>query len=200
MKYRIQNINELNIDEIKKSVSKQRIERAAKFKFDVDRNRSIAVEYLLNEMISEYCDGVTTPVILVYDENGKPHVYKENGDEVEFSLSHSGDYVACIISDKKCGIDIEKHSNRDYSKIAKRICTEKELTKVCDEKAFYTLWTLKESVLKAVGLGLALDMRKVELCHDTNKEEYEAVIEGVTYIGKSLQAPEGYSLSYVEAM
>ena len=43
-------------------------------------------------------------------------------------------------------------------------------------------------------------MRKVELCHDTNKEEYKAVIEGVTYIGKSLQAPEGYSLSYVEAM
>lgn len=195
MLYRYLNINELHIEEISKKVSKERLERANKFKHEIDKKRSIAVEYLLNEMIMDEFSEIETPVSLSYDEKGKPHI---DNDIIHFSLSHSGDYVACIISDKPCGIDIEKHSEkREYEKIAKRICTDTEISMICNSDEFYSFWTLKESVLKAVGLGLALDMRKVEL---KRKEEgvYTTKIDDEEYSGRVLKAPEGYSLSYVE--
>lgn len=234
IEYRILNINELNIEEIRKFVSDKRIEKSERYKNESDRIRSIAVEYLLNDMLKEFCPEIETPVTLEYDEHGKPHIYtgsvvnnecgfdvdnglasnKGKADAVHFSLSHSGDFVACLLADKPCGIDIEEHSERDYSKIAKRICTENELKAIKSREEFYNIWTLKESVLKAVGLGLALEMR--EICIDymqnnideladlsmiESRESYQrevrARVHGALYTGYVLEAPSGYSLSYV---
>lgn len=201
MEIRILNINELDIDEISGCVSKARLEKASKIKSEVDRARSIAVEYLLNSMLDELHSQVSTPVNLEYDRYGKPHVYCGSGagSEIFFSLSHSGDYVACAISDKACGIDIEKHSDkRDYEKIAKRICTENELSRISSSKSFYNVWTLKESVLKAVGLGLSLDMKSFEF--ESAEGDVVTMVDGINYKGRSIDAPSGYSLSYVEAI
>lgn len=209
MIYRYLNINELNTDEISMKVSKDRIERSAKFKNDADRKRSVAVEYLLFDMVEEYAG--FRPDSLIYDSKRKPHIFDDNGyDLIHFSLSHSGDYVACIVSDKLCGIDIEKHSEkREYEKIAKRVCTENELKYVDSQKAFYDIWTLKESMLKATGEGLSLDMRKAEFIEDKDSGAitdqngisfYISEYEGIKYRGTVLTAPDGYSLSYVEAM
>lgn len=195
------NINEVNIDEISRCVSGKRLDRASKLKHEKDRLRSIAVEYLLNTMIEEIQGNtdeymIPTPVELEYDEHGKPHVYTIEGDEIYFSLSHSGDYVACIIADKSCGIDIERHSDRDYEKIARRICTDSELEHVKTKEEFYQVWTLKESVMKAEGLGLALDMKKIETGIITDGHTVIRVGDR-KYYGFCVEAPEGYSLSYV---
>lgn len=210
MYYRYLNINELNIDEISNFVSERRLLKAEKYKNENDRKRSIAVEYLLNEMIKEHFGKFGTytfPLQIIYDEKGKPHLSE---DAVNFSLSHSGDYVACIISDRLCGIDIEKHKERDYKIIAKRVCTQNESVHIRDKKAFYDVWTMKESVLKAVGIGIALDMRKVEIVNsqdillndDNGKRSY--VVKAYcdndikTYEAEILPAPVGYSLSYAK--
>ncbi|MDO4187516.1 MAG: 4'-phosphopantetheinyl transferase superfamily protein [Lachnospiraceae bacterium] len=209
MKYRYLNINEVNIEEVTKHVSSARLEKTSKLKTDADKKRSVCVEYLLNEMINEVVEGIEVPVMLTYDEKGKPHIYDNDGkDAIQFSLSHSGDYVACIVSDRECGIDIEKHSDRrDYEKIAKRICTESELKMIKSSEEFYDLWTLKEAILKATGMGLSLDMRKVEFVNDSNglsqeinnnEKTFITEVFGTTYKGTILKAPEGYSLSYVE--
>lgn len=199
----IANINEFDIEETSKDVSSARIEKASKYKYEIDKKRSIAVEYLLNRMIKKVHPLVNTPVVLEYDDKKKPHLYFEE-KEIHFSLSHSGEYVACIISDSPCGIDIEKHSEtRDYKKIVKRVCTEKELLLIDSETDFYNLWTLKESVLKAIGLGLSLDMKAVELeeinnANSKGKKKYRASVDKSEYLGEIIMAPEGYSLSYVE--
>lgn len=207
MIYKYVNINEFNIDDIYDKVSSKRIEKMSKLKFDVDKKRSVCVEFLLNEMINECKSSdkeidafseIKTPVELTYDEKGKPHIYDIDGrDAIHFSLSHSGDYVACMISDKPCGIDIEKHSEkREYEKIAARICTENEIKNVSSKEDFYKIWTLKESILKATGEGLSLDMKKIDLKGQDNK--YKTNVNGIDFIGVSAEAPEGYSLSYVE--
>lgn len=211
---RILDIRNLNIEEISKKVSEERLKKAEKYKYDADRVRAIAAHYLLNDMIEQLNINIETPVSPVVDSHGKPHIYDENEKDLfEFSLSHSGDYVACIISDKKCGIDIEKISDRPFEKIAKRICHEEELKDINgDVKRFYDYWTLKESILKAVGLGLSLDMRSFKLVRECNtvddssctikmhgsKESYKCDVSGNCYQGEVLDAPEGYSLSYVE--
>lgn len=207
MEVRILNIAEVNIDDIRDKVSVKRIEKTDKIKSHIDKLRSVSVEYLLNQMISELYPDIKTPVELEYDTKGKPHLYINDSpnsihvEEINFSISHSGDYVACIISDFPCGIDIEKHSDkRDYEKVAKRICTEKEFENIHSQCDFYDLWTLKECVLKAVGLGLSLDMRKVEFERkfDESKIKYRATVNGKCYYGEVMNSPEGYSLSYVE--
>jgi len=203
---RYQNINELNIESIAGMVSEERIKKSEKYRYEEDKKRSIAVEYLLNQMINEAIPGIKTPAKLIYDEKGKPHIYRsvdgnDKKGEIYFSLSHSGDYVACIIADRPCGIDVERHSDkRDYEKVAKRICTETELTEINNETEFYDVWTLKESVLKAVGLGLSLDMRKFEIKKSADfesNEVFETNVDGIKFAGKIIPEIEGYSLSYI---
>lgn len=198
---RILDIRNLNIEEISKKVSEERLKKAEKYKYDADRVRAIAAHYLLNDMIEQLNINIKTPVSPVVDSHGKPHIYDENEKDLfEFSLSHSGDYVACIISDKKCGIDIERVSERPFEKIAARVCHEDELKDINgDVKRFYDYWTLKESILKAVGLGLSLDMRSFKLIRENNESgRYTCNVNSQKYNGEVLEAPDGYSLSYVE--
>ncbi len=90
-----------------------------------------------------------------YGENGKP--YLENRD-IFFSISHSGNYVVCCISENEIGCDIEKI--KDYNpKVGKRFFTKKEAelleNKDTEDIFFAKLWTLKESILKKEGTGIS---------------------------------------------
>lgn len=161
MIYRVLCIEKLDIDKLAPYVSLERMERSRVYKHEIDRLRSVAVEYLLNETLKDFDSKIETPVTLSYDINGKPHLYLDR--EIFVSLTHSGKYVGCMVSDKPCGIDIEIHKNRDYGKIAKRICTESELSSIKNEEDFFDLWTAKESILKATGAGLSLDMRNFSI-------------------------------------
>lgn len=195
MIYRYLNISDLDIEKIRPLVSKERIERSEKYKHEIDKLRSIAVEYLLNETLKEYDESISTPVVLTYDEQGKPHLFTDNG-EVYVSLTHSGDYVGCMVSDRPCGIDIEKHKDREYEKIARRICTDLEIYGIETSKKFFDLWTAKESILKAYGSGLALDMRSFEIIR--SGDEFRTSVDGISYVGAIKDFVDGYSLSYAE--
>ena len=87
---------------------------------------------------------------------GKPHL--DNNSGVHFNISHSGEYVACAVSDKPVGIDIQK-IKKFKSKVAERVCNEKELRQIEEsddkESEFAKIWTQKEAVVKMYGLGIA---------------------------------------------
>lgn len=73
-----------------------------------------------------------------------------------FNLSHSGRYVVLAVSDRVLGADIEQV--RPWKEaVAKRCYLEPELDwlarQVDSLTAFYTLWTAKESIMKATGAG-----------------------------------------------
>ena len=84
-------------------------------------------------------------------EHGKP--YLEGYPHIHFNISHSGNFVVCAVSDKPVGIDIQKIG--EYKeRVAKRICTENELSSLkSDGEKFTCLWTQKEAVLKLKGTG-----------------------------------------------
>ncbi len=109
-----------------------------------------------------------------YSENGKP--YLENSD-VFFSISHSGSYVLCCVSDNEIGCDIERI--KDYNpKIAKRFFTEKEaeLLERSENKeiTFVSLWTLKESILKKEGTGISGGLDTYCFADYIDKENFTA--------------------------
>ena len=75
-----------------------------------------------------------------------------------FNLSHSGTYVVLGVSEHEIGVDIEQIAPFD-DRVARRCYTEKELAWLYAQnntEAFYRLWTAKESIMKATGLGFTL--------------------------------------------
>ncbi len=93
-----------------------------------------------------------------YGAGGKPYLRDQ---ELFFSLSHSGDYAACAISQGEIGLDIQQVRQADTDRLAARFypSREKDILQACSEESdrrllFYQLWVQKESYGKLEGSGL----------------------------------------------
>ncbi|MEW4309704.1 4'-phosphopantetheinyl transferase superfamily protein [Rossellomorea marisflavi] len=150
------------------SVDHRKRERIKAFKRDVDRKRSLVGDVLIRSMVS---DGVIPNEMLKYEYNdhGKPRfVDMENS---HFNLSHAGEWVVAVVDSSPVGIDIEQMSDVDYEGIARSFFHRDEVRWLLTQdtflkrEAFYILWTLKESFIKAIGKGLfiPLDSFSVEV-------------------------------------
>lgn len=98
-----------------------------------------------------------------FSKNGKPFL-GTNGPG--FSISYTDDYVyIAIIKHGAIGIDAEKVKAIDIN-VSKEFMTEKEfvsLEKATDKyEYFYKIWTLKESFLKLIGLGINDSINTIE--------------------------------------
>ena len=99
-------------------------------------------------------------------ENGKPYFAEQ--PELFFNLSHSGNYVLCVLGDCEMGVDIERvRSIKGNTK--NRVFTEKEKVMTLGNEAGYIrLWTMKEACAKLRGSGLADILDGMELCSTNN--------------------------------
>ena len=104
--------------------------------------------------------GITRPAewqvlsAITRDEKGKPYfVYMP---DLFFSLSHSGDYGACVFHRLPVGLDLQIHSARDTEGIARRFFHPDEYAflKTNDFAQFFSVWTAKESYVKYTGAGI----------------------------------------------
>ncbi len=82
------------------------------------------------------------------------------------SISHSGKKCAVVKSQNAVGIDLEEIKQRDFLKLSNRFFSEKEKEYFENEKysakAFYTIWTRKESYAKLTGEGLKEIFRQTD--------------------------------------
>lgn len=126
------------------------------------RTQSFASTLLLEYAVTQYFPWAVHPLAISIAEGGKPYLVSEPG--IHFSLSHSGDWAACAVSDHPIGIDIERcaPNRRD---VASRFFHKDEvryldsLPLYARDDAFYSLWTLKESFVKSTGRGLDMPLR-----------------------------------------
>ena len=113
----------------------------------------------LKEFGVDYTVGVT-PVTL--GEHGKPSLAMH--PELHFSISHADGIAAAMVSEHECGIDCEPVRRYDL-RVIRRVCsdTEQKLleTAPADEREllFFSLWTLKEAYVKAIGKGLTFPLK-----------------------------------------
>ena len=91
---------------------------------------------------------------------GKPYLAGENMPFI--SLSHTDGFVCCAVSDVPVGVDCE-HPRRVSAGVMRRVCTEAELADIHvapdPAERFLQYWTLKESISKKRGVGLAESFR-----------------------------------------
>ncbi|MBQ4526836.1 MAG: 4'-phosphopantetheinyl transferase superfamily protein [Clostridia bacterium] len=97
---------------------------------------------------------------LIFDKhpNGKPYI--KNSD-IHFSLSHSGTFAVCAISDSDVGADIEEITEFN-PRLAKRYFNKTEYDHIFSKSTpeeqrneFFRIWTLKESYVKFTGKGIS---------------------------------------------
>ena len=96
-------------------------------------------------------------------ESGRPQF---PSSELDFNISHSGDWVAVILhisppgEKSAVGIDIESPSKkRPYLALLEHFASAEEITwfqqQTNPTSAFYCIWCLREAVLKSQGVGIA---------------------------------------------
>ncbi|MFT9818500.1 4'-phosphopantetheinyl transferase family protein [Lysinibacillus sp. NPDC056185] len=105
---------------------------------------------------------------------GKP--YLSDVENFYFNLSHSGDWVICAINSNHIGIDIEKEKFIDIT-LAKQFFTEKECDYIFSLEnyqlnRFFEIWTLKESYIKAIGIGLSLPLNSFSIIKDSIDQNF----------------------------
>ena len=108
-------------------------------KSETHKNQFLAVRYLLKYLSIDIHN-------LNYDNLGKP--FFENNSQI--SMSHSGVYVAVIISDTDVGIDIETINDRVLKIKSKYLETELNYPLELNTETSLVYWNIKESVFKAV--------------------------------------------------
>lgn len=102
------------------------------------------------------------------DPFGRPYLDGEPHWEGDFSISHSGSWVVCAVVDRgRIGIDVQQV--RPVNEGIFTLClssTEREKLLQwpvgTQLHGFFTLWTLKEAFVKALGQGLSYPLTDIQ--------------------------------------
>lgn len=145
-------------------MSPEETARAASIVRLPQRRRYIIARSSLRLLLGEALGVEARAVPLGVDEHGKPILTGQARGRLGFNLCHSGDIaVIAIGSPLAIGVDIEpialarpRVAENFFS--AAEIAALSALSGAAQAAAFMRLWTRKEAVVKAVGLGLRLPL------------------------------------------
>lgn len=145
-----------------------------RFHFARDARDYAAAHALLRTTLSRYDDRAPERWRFDTDANGKPFLIDEGGFRASFSLSHTRGMVACAVTrDDDVGVDVEcVDRDVDTADIAARFFAPAEAAHLVQLDAearrdrFFDLWTLKEALAKALGIGMALSLNRLAFAVD----------------------------------
>lgn len=156
------NVEHLDLTRSYRLLPESRKIKAKNFRFEKDKKLSCGAYLLLKRLLDE--ENITEPVFETA-EYGKAYI--SNYENIYFNLSHSGKYVACAISDKEIGVDIEYNDPEIDLDIAKHYFFNSEYETILSSEnpsdEFFNYWVLKESYMKYTGLGFNLELDKFEI-------------------------------------
>ncbi len=136
-----------------------RFQKMSSFRLQDDRLRCLAGWLLMTRFLGE-----NLQKRFRYDHYGKPFL----SDGPCFNLSHSGCYTVLAISEVPVGIDIEQQREEDCGSLARTAFHPDEqdwFFRMPTTRRFFDLWTLKESYLKLLGIGLSQEPNSFSLRH-----------------------------------
>lgn len=139
--------------------------RADRFRHASDRARYIIAHGLLRAVLGQYLGRPPQDIVLVRGEFGKPFI---PGHPVHFNLSDTKDAVLVALARHPIGADIETmNRDTDHKRVADHYFTTPEVESINvapdGKRRFLELWTRKEAVLKACGVGLMDDLHSLNV-------------------------------------
>jgi 4'-phosphopantetheinyl transferase len=148
------------------------LDRAARFRFDVHRNRFIAGRGILRLLLARYLDAEAASLGFTYSSHGKPSLAGSARHALlQFNLAHSGDLALLAVTRVgPIGVDVEEiREVKEVDDLVARFFSVREsalfqgLPAAEKPAAFFNLWTRKEALLKATGDGITGGLNRVEV-------------------------------------
>ena len=138
----------------------EEVERAQRLRDEVARARFLTSRAWLRLVLGDRLGVDHHGLRFTYGERGKPSVV--GGGDVRFSLSRSGSVChSAVTSGREGGVDVARiRHDVDHEAVARQLFAPAEietldrLTGAARTDAFFSLWTRKEAVVKASGIGL----------------------------------------------
>lgn len=171
------------------------IRRIRSFYKQEDSLRTLGGELLVRYMIYKYRDIPLSKICISRGEYGKPYLKNDCG--LHFNISHSGQWIVAAISESPVGIDIQEIEDfqieldllKHFSKNERHYIMNQEDKLNC----FYDLWTLKESYIKAIGMGLFKSLDSFSIYINDNSIEIDS--KNPSYYFKQYEFIKNYKLA-----
>lgn len=134
--------------------------------------RFIMRRALLRLVLSGYCGTLGDPLAFEWNNFGKPYlggVHRATG--ILFNTSQSHEVALLAVSrDHEIGVDVEHvRSVSEFESLSRRFFMEAEVQSIMTWspqdrlRAFFWIWTGKEAILKACGIGIATGLRRATI-------------------------------------
>jgi 4'-phosphopantetheinyl transferase len=158
------------------------MERASRLRRSIDRDRFVGGRVLTRRVLAERLNCRDNAVPFEFGPYGKPFI--RNGPA--FNLSHSGTSVLLGVTHSgQLGVDIQDVEDwEDINSLAQRVFSAAELSNFFAHgnaqrrDAFFRGWARKEAFIKALGTGLAHDLKSFEVTLERTKGNSLASIDG----------------------
>lgn len=109
----------------------------------------LLIQYMLSDFLGE-----NAKVDILKNSHGKLSIKNR---KIDFNVSHSNEWVVGTIAEFRIGIDIENINNIRNNSILRFFSVDE--TEYCkDAKDICKIWTLKESYLKCIGIGISIPL------------------------------------------
>ena len=202
--FAIQLIEEEAFEQLKpallKLLPKETCKKVNAFARSNDSQRSILGELLARHLLHKATGEPLPDEAFTTGDKGKPAHDGFRG--IHFNITHSGEWVAVALSSGSVGVDVEK-MRKIPEGVARRFFSEAEnqwldsaQTETERKDIFFTLWTLKESFLKAIGTGLTKSLSSFTILKKGNNQfELEQDEETRRFKLYNFVFAEGYKLS-----
>lgn len=136
-----------------------------RYRFAKDQHDALVTRAFVRDLLSQYADTAPQDWRFEKGEKDKPEIINPPLP-LRFNISHTTDMIICAVTlEDDIGADVENIAREnDVLAIADRYFSAvetRELFSLPTEKQrsrFFDYWTLKESYIKACGLGLAIPL------------------------------------------
>eukprot|EP01134_Creolimax_fragrantissima_P005530 CFRG5530T1 len=155
-----------------RSIQPEECKRIARFRFRRDAVLALVGRLLLRKAVCECYSLQWRDVRLGRTDRNKPVILNDEASKfaMELNVSHHGPYAVLAGEQAKlCGVDVMTIETQDnvenFFSLMEPQCSKSEWKEIMSSASplehFYRVWTLKESYIKATGVGLHLELGRV---------------------------------------
>ena len=160
-------------------------QRAGRYFHEKDRHGFILARGQMRHLLGLYCGVEGGSIRFTPGAAGKPALASDQpfAARVSFNLTHSAGRALLAVSDGiELGVDLESHDRRtDVLALSDRYFSPEESAQIAQVAeplrvaAFFRLWTAKEAVIKAHGMGLGVPLRAFSVAHAASDGQFVRV-------------------------
>jgi 4'-phosphopantetheinyl transferase len=159
-------VDDLDVEAASSFITDEERARHLRFHFERSRLEFLATRALERTTLSHYAPIHPADWRFAANPHGRPEIVGPSRPHLHYNLANSHGLVACAVASAnlEVGVDVESAARSESVGVADRYFAASEVAALralppeAQPRRFLDYWTLKESYIKARGLGLAIPL------------------------------------------